>query len=88
MSVIPDFYKFPLPVTPPIQDTPLEDGWYILSTDDGRDNIGYLHDLEKIQVITVEGKTMTADYYLKQYLSVQSDDDYILFRAKVKLTRK
>jgi len=31
---------------------------------------------------------MTADYYLKQYLSVQSDDDYILFRAKVKLTRK
>lgn len=70
------------------KNTPLEDGWYILSTDDGRDNIGYLHDLEKIQVITVEGKTMTADYYLKQYLSVQSDDDYILFRAKVKLTRK
>lgn len=68
--------------------TPVDDGWYLLSTDDGRDNIGYLHDLEKIKVESVNGKTMTAEYYLKQYLSVVSDDDYIIFRATVKLTRK
>lgn len=70
------------------KNTPMEDGWYILSTDDDRDNIGYRHDLERIKVVNVEGKTMTAEYYLKQYLSVQSDDDYIIFRATVKLTRK
>lgn len=70
------------------KNTPMEDGWYILSTDDDRDNIGYRHDLERIKVVNVEGKTMTAEYYLKQYLSVQSDDNYIIFRATVKLTRK
>ncbi|MDE5869203.1 MAG: hypothetical protein K2H18_03135 [Muribaculaceae bacterium] len=68
--------------------TPVEDGWYILSRDDERDKIGYLHDLEKIEPENVEGKTMTASYYLKQYLSVQSDDDYVIFRATVKCTRK
>lgn len=69
------------------KDTPVEDGWYILSTDDERDNIGYLHDLEKIKVISIEDKTMTADYYLKQYLSVISDDNYVIFRATVTLKR-
>ncbi len=68
--------------------TPMEDGWYILSTDDDRDHIGYLHDLEKVKPISVEGKTMTASYYIKQYLSVMSDDDYVLYRATVTLTRK
>lgn len=69
------------------KNTPTEDGWFILSTDDDRDNIGYLHDLERIKVVSVEGKTMTADYFLKQYLSVQSDDDYVIFRATIKLKR-
>ena len=70
------------------KNTPVEDGWYILSTDDDRDNIGYLHDLEKIEVVSIEGKSMTANYYLKQYLSVVSDDDYIIFQAEIKLNRK
>lgn len=70
------------------KNTPVEDGWYILSTDDERDNIGYRHDLEKIEVISIEGKSMTANYYLKQYLSVMSDDDYIIFQAEIKLNRK
>lgn len=69
------------------KNTPTEDGWYILSKDDERDNIGYLHDLEKIKAESIDGKSMTAEYYLKQYLSVQSDDDYVIFRATVKLTR-
>lgn len=68
--------------------TPIEDDWYILSKDDERDNIGYLHDLEKIKVVSVDGKTMTANYYLKQYFSVMSDYDYIIFQAEVKLNRK
>lgn len=70
------------------QSTPLEDGWYILSRDDKHDNIGYLNDLEKIEVIEVNGKTMIANYYLKQYLSTMSDDHYVIFRAEVTLNKK
>lgn len=69
------------------KNTHIEDGWYVLSKDDERDKIGYLHDLERIKVLNVEGKTMMADYFLKQYLSVQSDDDYVIFRATIKLKR-
>ena len=69
------------------KDTEMEDGWYILSRDDTRDYIGYLSDLEKVKPVSVDGKTMVAEYYLKQYLSVQSDDDYVIFRATVTLAR-